>query len=460
MALILKIQEPPPSEGPSLLPIRTSGMSMFPYSTTMEALFTFEDNFGEIVKGAYKSPSSMTISVPREAVPYAAPPNDFRTSYPIHAIDCKFEPRYDQQKLCDQSIALLKQGKSHIFEASTGYGKTVCGVYIACQMGQPTVIVVQKSDLVTQWANSLKMMGIPADKIGHIQQDECNWQGKWFVTAMAQSLIIGGKYPKDMFDYFGMTIVDEVHKMPTECFVHACEMFSAKYRLGFSATPTRKDGRDKLLRWHIGPVLVKGTIIVMPPKILVKQTEWSIPSKRVWNEASQDFIYVPKIPYSPSRMGLVTKAMASSMSRNTEIVSFILQAYEANRNCLVLSELKEYHLNRLAEMLLGEGIPQKDIGFYVGGLSKIELELAKVKRIILGTYAMCSTGTDAILWDSLVLATPRSDVKQPIGRVMRANPGKKEPVILDLVDKNQIFQNFYISRLKQYYSVQAKIVKC
>ena len=81
-------------------------------------------------------------------------------------------------------------------------------------------------------------------------------------------------------------------------------------------------------------------------------------------------------------------------------------------------------------------------------MSKIELSHTKKRRVVLGTYKMCSTGTDVPKWDTLVMATPRADVKQSIGRVLRAVDGKKQPVIFDLVDKNAIFQGFHLSRLK------------
>jgi len=92
-------------------------------------------------------------------------------------------------------------------------------------------------------------------------------------------------------------------------------------------------------------------------------------------------------------------------------------------------------------------------------MSKIELSHTKQRRVVLGTYKMCSTGTDVPRWDTLVMATPRADVKQAIGRVLRSVQGKKQPVIFDLVDKNAIFQGFHLARLKQYYSVNAEVIR-
>jgi superfamily II DNA or RNA helicase len=438
------------------LPLHTGAVSIFPYSPEIEGRFTFKTPFDEIVYGAEKSIGSKTLIVPREAVPYAPPPNDFRVSYPLAAINCNVAFRAGQEVVCQQSVNYLKMGRCHIVESPTGSGKTIMGSYIACQLGQPTIILVNKEDLVEQWLDALvNVLKIPAHLIGRVQQDTCEWKGKQFVIGMVHSIIIPGRYPEAMYQYFGMLILDEVHTMATECFIRSCQMFPAKYRLGLSATPDRKDGKTKLLHWHVGPTLVRGKIEVMAPKVLVKQTGWGIPLVR--KKVDEGYVMVP-LPHQPGRMMSVIKAMAASEYRNHEIVNFVVQSYKADRNCLILSDLREFHLDRLFQMLTNAGIPGNHIGYYVGQMSKIQLELSKVKKVILGTFKMVSTGTNVPAWDTLVLATPRADVKQPVGRVLRVVAHKRTPVVLDLVDKDAIFQNFHLSRKKQYHEMKAQIV--
>lgn len=438
------------------MPLKTGAMSAYPYSPALEGLFSFKTAFEEDVCGAVRKGN--TLWVPREAVPYANPPEDYRTTTDLlPALDCKVEWRHEQEGLSEQSLAWLLAGHCHIFEAPTGWGKTVSGSWIASMMRTPTMIVVTKDDLMQQWKDSLtQVLGVPASMIGHVQGDVCDWKGKRFVLGMTQSLMIEGKYPPDLFRYFGLLICDEVHQMAAECFVRVCQSFNAKLRLGFSATPNRKDGKTKLLHWHIGPTLVRGTVVAMKPKVLVRQTGWKIPTKK--KLVGNEWQYIP-IPYKPGRMMLVAKAMAGNDIRNMEIVNFVLQSYKAGRTTLVLSDLREDHLDRLFQMLTGEGVPGNEIGYYVGGMKKFELASTKKRKVVLGTYKMCSTGTDVPVWDTLVMATPRSEVKQSVGRVLRAVDGKKQPIILDLVDYNSIFQGFHLSRLKQYYSIGAEIVK-
>jgi superfamily II DNA or RNA helicase len=431
-------------------------MSALPYSEGLESLYTFKTPFDETVCGAVREGN--TLWVPRESVSYARPSQDFRAFSEPSPVPCAFKPRNDEQKtLFIKSVMLLQQGLSHIFEAPTGWGKTVVGGAIAAEVGQPTLIVVPKDDLLHQWRHSLtSVLGISPALIGHIQQDVCDWKGKQFVLAMVHSLIIEGKYPPQMYKYFGLQILDECHQMAAECFVRTCQMVYAKLRLGFSATPVRKDGKTKLLNWHIGEILVKGTVLEAKAKVLVRQTGWRIPAKR--KQVGDGWQYVP-IPHAPGRMTLVTKAMAASDGRNLEIVNFVVQSYKSGRITLVMSELRDSHLHRLFQMLTNAGIPGNDIGYYVGGMSKVELSHTKQRPVVLGTYKMCSTGTDVPQWDTLVMATPRSDVKQAVGRVLRALDGKRQPVILDLVDKDAIFQGFHLARLKQFYGLGAEVIR-
>jgi superfamily II DNA or RNA helicase len=426
-------------------PIRTAAMSAYPYAAWMESLYRFESTYGEWVNGAVRQGN--TLLVPRESVPYAHPEEDYRTEAEPNPLAITFTPRSDEQaECCAKSLALLQAGRSHLFEAPTGWGKTVVGGAIAAQFGQPTLIVVTKEDLLHQWRDSLtKVLGISPALIGEVQQDTCEWQGKQFVIGMVQSLIITNRYPKAMYEHFGLMILDECHQMAAECFVRVCQTFPAKSRLGFSATPKRKDGKTQLLNWHVGQVLVRGTILEAKAKVIVRQTGWKIPSHITG--------------WKPGRMMPVTKAIAAAEGRNMEIVNCVLQSYKAGRITLIMSDLRETHLHRLFQMLTNEGVPGEDIGYYVGGMNKIELSHTKLRRVVLGTYQMCSTGTDVPKWDTLVMATPRSDVKQAIGRVLRAVAGKKRPVIFDLVDKDAIFQHFHMARMKQYYSVGAEIVR-
>lgn len=437
-----------------IVPEFTGAMSAYPWTATLENQFKFVSRFGDPVNMSYREGS--LLYVPREIVPLGK--DDYRRRYEPSAIDCKFVPRNkEQEELPLRSLELLKSGKNHVFNAPTGWGKSLAGGVIACALGQPTMIVVNKTDLMDSWYDALvNVLRIPPNLIGKVQQDTCIWKGKRIVIGMAHSLCLEDRYEAEMYRYFGLLITDECHTLAPEFFAEIFKKFPAYYRLGFSATTDRKDGKWKVVTSNIGPVMVQGTIVPMTPKILVRQTGWKIPRRKVFKNGEQ--VEEP-IPHAPGRMMLVTKALCASNSRNMEIVQFTQAAYKADRITLILSDLIDDHLKRLFKLLTEYGIPGNEIGFYIGGMKKHEYELTKKAKVVLATYAMVSTGTNCPIWDSLVFGTPRSDIRQSLGRILRYMDGKKQPVALDLVDHDRIYQNFHLSRLSQYYGVKAEVVR-
>jgi hypothetical protein len=363
----------------------------------------------------------------------------------------------DQAGCIERSLALLSEQTDHIVEAPTGFGKTYVGCSVAGQLGQRTLIIVTKNDLVKGWRDTLiHLFGVNPNDIGHVQQDQCKYKNCRFVIAMIHSLVCRD-YDTEFYGYFGLTIFDEVHRLGADYFSQVCSKFPTGLRLGLSATPKRGDGKERLFEAHIGPVMVRGLWVPMKPKILVKQTGWKVPI--VSQRDDMDGVW-KKMPMkvTPGRMMAVTKALASSTGRNQEIAKFVKAAYDAGRHVVVMSDLIEDHLNPLFHLIVQTGIGGQDIGFYHGQVKKQELEVSKTKRVVLATYAMCSEGTNVPHWDTLVLATPRSNVKQAVGRILRLVEGKKQPTILDLVDDHPMLKTFYYSRLKQYYSVGGEAI--
>lgn len=436
-------------------PLRTGAMAQFKYDEVLEERLKFFSKFGDEVSMSFRDGG--LLYVPRRLAPIGT--YDDRVLNSIPAINCKKPPRTQEQGLCiAKSTQLLLDGIDHVLEAPTGWGKTYAGSAIAANLGQTTLIVVTKNDLMGEWKKTLvNLIGVPLDKIGHIQQDVCDYEGKWFVLAMVHSLIIENKYPPEMLKYFGTVVFDETHKMAADSFMRAAQMFPAKFRIGLSATPKRSDGKDPVIQANIGEVLVKGVEVPMSPKVLVKKTGWSIPKYKKWNPEKKEWKMVT-IPYAPGRMAGVYKRMAADESRNKQIVEFVAQSFAAGRRTVLMTDTRE-HLDTLFLLLGANGVPGDKMGYYVGGMKSEALISSAAKPVVLCTYAMTNEGTNYPDWDTLVLCTPRAKIKQAIGRVMRKKDGKKTPIVLDLVDVDSIFSSFYKAREVEYYSVKATIVK-
>lgn len=446
----------------NVLPLIYGAEALVPLTPEVLDLLTKTDRYeNPYVLYRQDTPDSPNAWVPRGLVNRQDCPvkDQFLSFAPTDSTVAVKPPQTEDQANCiKQSIALMKHDVDHVIEAPTGWGKTYGGCAVAGAIAQRTLIIVTKNDLIKGWRDTLiHLFGVSPDKIGHVQQDQCKYKGCNFVIAMIHSLVCRD-YDPEFYQYFGLTIYDEVHRLGADYFAQACKRFPTALRLGLSATPKRGDGKEKLFEAHIGPVMVRGTWVPMAPKILIKQTGWKVPIVNQRDDLDGVWKKMP-MKVTPGMMMAVTKAIASDKARNEEIGLFVKSAYDSGRTVVVMSDLVDGHLTPLFHVIAQAGVPGEHIGFYHGTIKKNELENVKNnKRVILATYAMCSEGTNAPHWDCLVLATPRANVKQAIGRILRLVPGKRQPVVLDLVDDNSVLKGFHYSRLKQYFSVGGETV--
>ena len=83
-------------------------------------------------------------------------------------------------------------------------------LYIACKFKVKTLIIVHKTFLLNQWMERIKQF--TNAKVGIIQQNKIEVEGKDFVVGMLQS-IAKDKYDYDVFMDFGLLIFDEAHHL-------------------------------------------------------------------------------------------------------------------------------------------------------------------------------------------------------------------------------------------------------
>lgn len=433
-----------------------------PYSEHLAKSLTFLDRFNE--KYTLYRVEDGTIHVPRGFVNKADYCDMSKIGSPIY-VENHFEPygkvADDQVKVVAATHKLLDNGESFIVQAPTGYGKTYLGAEAVAYLATRTLIITTKEDIIDQWRTAIKdVCGLPDDQIGVWRGDQTPEPQHRVVIALVQSLAKGPeRYPAKMFEDFGLTICDEVHRMGAEHFNRSMWWVPSKYRIGYSATPYRKDGRENAFKLHIGEIKVKAKLDMVKPKIIAVATDWKVPMVS-WYGTYQ------KMPHSPGKLGGLVKKMAKSKTRNNIIAQFAKAADAKARHTIIFSDSLA-HLQALQEAFVGEGIQPQRIGYYVGlqnysgsKAQKLhEREQAKTKHLILATYSMASEATDIPWLDCAILATPRSDVNQIVGRIRREFDGKKQPVVLDLVDTDsRVLSNYWKKRKQWYEDIGADIV--
>jgi superfamily II DNA or RNA helicase len=322
---------------------------------------------------------------------------------------------------------------------------------------------VNKDDIVEQWKKAVvDVLGIPESKISVWRANSLPDPDSPVVIALIQSVMQGPeRYPEHCFRGFGLLICDEVHRLGADVFSQCMWNFPAQRRLGLSATPYRKDGKMQVVQWHIGDVEVSATIETMIPKVLIYKTTWKVPT-RVTLSGKVTQVY--------HQVGMITpilKSMCLDDSRNLAIARFCEDGLAKGRNLIVFSDQIE-HLQLIALKLRSRGVPELDIGWYVGTPSsvytskgaaqKIERDKHKSRPIILATYKMASEATDIPWLDMCVLATPKADVVQIVGRIRREYPDKKQPVVVDFVDQDShVLRKYSSARQKWYMSLGAPV---
>ena len=334
--------------------------------------------------------------------------------------------RPDQQEALDTVLKAFKsdEGYGGLVRAVTGWGKTVWSCAFMAALGVPTLVVVHKEFLVNQWKERIEQF-LPGTKVGIVQQDRCEYKDCGVVIGMIHSLVGDRDYGEEFFGWPGLIITDETHRIGAETWSAVPTKFKARWRLGVSATPRRKDGCEDVFFTHIGKLLYASVEQRMTPKV-----------RRVWT----DFKLVQTATLNPSLVSkqVLLKFLCGNVARNRIIVEQLMQAVAAGRKPIVLSErlnhLDVLEANFRKEWASRQTAPVPSVGFYVGGQSEDDLEEAAKAQVIFATRQFAEEGLDIPALDTIFLTTPMSDVEQAVGRILRPCDGKKDPVVVDFRD--------------------------
>lgn len=334
--------------------------------------------------------------------------------------------------------------------AGTGFGKTVLGLYAIAQRGVSTLIITNRKQLAQQWLMSARIfLDLPQAALG------CIWSGKIKPTglvdiAMVQTLANQKDWQLDVKRY-GMVIVDECHHAAAKQYETVLKRYQAKYFLGLSATPNRRDGLQPIVYMQCGPVRYrvnnKKENLAQPLMHILEVHETAfLPQPMAQNTKIQDLF----------------KELIHDEKRNRQIAADILKAYRRGRCILVLTERRE-HLEAIYALL--GGIERK-ILLYGAMRPKVREEHSKrfasyaqnqQGAVLLATGKLVGEGFDIKKLDTLILAMPISDKSlliQYVGRLHRLCDGKVEVKVIDYHDSAEPRLNrMFLKRQKVFKAI-------
>ena len=362
-------------------------------------------------------------------------------------INLKFKGklREKQVKPVDKYLKVVKNGGGGLLELHTGFGKTCLALYILAKLKVKTIIIVHKEFLLRQWLERIEQF-LPGAKVGKIQANIIDTEGKDIVMCMLQSLS-QKEYPLDMFKEYGLTIVDECHHISAEVFSRALFKVVTKYTLGLSATMERKDGLTKVIKMFMGDIIYtkkrEGE-----DNVLVKAITYSTNDEE-FNKLELNF--KGQVHYSK-----MIKKICEFNRRSEFILSVLKDELEKGKEDQQIMILGH---NKCLLYYLHDAIKSRNIstvGYYVGGMKEKDLKVSEGKKVIIATYAMAEEGLDIKSLTTLIMATPKVDVTQAVGRILRRK--HDQAIVIDIIDTHTIFQRHWGKR-RSFYRKQKFNVK-
>jgi len=360
-------------------------------------------------------------------------------------LEFKGQLRPYQDNIVSKYIATIeKEKKGGLLEIDTGMGKTVMALNILCKLNVKTIIIVHKEFLMNQWIERIEEF-IPDARVGKIQGKTLDIENKDIVLAMLQTLC-SKDYAPTMFQCFGLTIIDEVHHMGAEVFSQAFGKVVTHYTLGLSATMNRKDGLSKVFKMYLGDVVHTEKRDTSSLDVLVNVIDYSHEASE-YNKVKLD--WRGNVQYS----SMIT-TICSFQPRSDFIVSLVsvLLKTETNEQIMVLAH------NKNLLTYIHDALKEKEIsvGYYVGGMKEADLKISETKQIVIATYSMASEGLDIKTLTTLILATPKTDIIQSVGRILRQK--HEQPLVIDIVDSHDVFNRQFIQR-RRFYNKQNYTIK-
>ncbi len=329
--------------------------------------------------------------------------------------------RKDQKK----AVREMAKYEAGVLCAPTAFGKTVIAAALIAKRKVSTLILVHRTDLLKQWQERLgTFLDTKGGSIGSIGGGKKKITGKIDIAVM-QTLTRMEKVT-DLLDAYGQIIVDECHHISAFSFESIMKQSKAKFVLGLTATPIRRDGHQPIIHMQCGPVHYNAPASETAPTNL-----------EVWPR----YLPVSVIPEGDTIQN-VFKALVENDHRNRAVINDVTSAYREGRKVLVLTErtdhltlLRNYLGEDIANCFLLHGrMPRKQREEV---LNKLQCLNESAPRILLATGRLIGEGFDHPALDTLVLAMPvswKGTLQQYAGRLHRDHADKDDVRIYDYAE--------------------------
>ena len=355
----------------------------------------------------------------------------------------------------------LKKYVNGIFILPPGLGKTQIGLHCASVLGQKTLWLTHTKELLTQAKERCENNLICSTSM--ITEGTCDISGD-IVFATVQTLVNIVDKQQIKQDEFGLIIVDECHHLSTSAetvkmFEKCVNYFSARYKLGITATLHRGDGLENTTTKIIGNAIYE-LVKSNDKKKLIGYFE----GKQIIELPIEQFQVPAQINFVKTAYNVENKDVFDRNSKIvfTRLISDLCNDFDRNKLILqIIKSLKGYSIviSERVEQLhyLSEKTPNS---ICIDGKTNKKLREKMVEefrqgkyKVLFASYSLVAEGLDIPMLENLIMASPVKDsrlVIQSIGRCQRPYNGKKIANIYDLIDDVSMLDRFTRERRKVY----------
>lgn len=372
-----------------------------------------------------------------------------------------------QQDLAAQSLLTFDNG---ILSAATAFGKTVVCSYLIAKRKVNTLILLESTDLITQWEDELKRFLTVDEEPPEYQTKTGRTKkrisvigtlkgGKDTMTGIIDIAMIGSLYKKGAFhekmNTYGMVIMDECHHAASATAQEILKKVNAKYVYGVSATPMRSDNLERINYMLLGPIRHRYTAV-----------ERAV-AQGIGHYVIPRYTRVINTLEDRKDINAAYALISKSTVRNHQILDDIRDCVQQGRTPVILTRYKEH-----AKLIYDSVKNAADYVFILYGDNSakenesIRQQLKEVpldkSLILVATGQKIGEGFDYPRLDTLMLAAPISfggRLEQYVGRLNRDYEGKKEVIVYDYVDSHiRQFSNMYLKRLQTYKKIGFQVM--